>query len=407
MAADNSPPCPGHSYLRSQKAGEKALQDKRFQPAKCAFDQALWQASQDLNIDASTLITILDLRVEAQLRLKNLDAAVKDARTMVRQDRADPRGYLRCGQSSRLKNDFAGAQRWYDQGLKNVVRTHKGYHKLESMSLKTIGKSAAPQSKRRDPLMVLPMDLIHMVLNYLDLWEATSCLRISRTWRNTLLAAHSVWKTFDLLGTRRNVTMSNVKACIRRLPSPPTTVRLEKLTVSATTYLRPYLERWKAVEHLSINLPDLADFTCTGTVSTAIKSLHVGPQCPVLFKVVDDLLHSCNMLQNARFDAVLRCESPRELPDATIGNERPTISKKTLPELNHLVLLARLRSIDAENDEPLIDPVGSEIIAIHPSADIESLVFLAIFQTSEICIAAAFRLPGRMQTFRKQDACVT
>ena len=358
MAADSSCTAPSHSYLRFQRAGQKALKEGRFESAKRAFDQALLQAPEDTNNNSSILIGVLDLRVEAQLKLKDLDATARNARKMVQHDRADPRGYLRCGQMARLTTDFAGAQRWYQRGLKNVSSTHGGYQKLAVMNSKTVGRSLAPRKKLRDPLIILPMDLICMVFDYLDLWEATSCLRVSRTWHNTLLAIHAVWKTLDLLGTRKGVVLSNVKACVRRLPSTPTTVRLDKLTVAAADYLRPYLMSWIAsIEHLTVNLPHLFCLNDVSTVSTTIKSLHVGPKSPVYFKSISDLLHRCKALQDARFDAVRRGLPTTEPSNAVVEHNWPTHQETMVPELSHLELTARL-SLAEEGYGRLIDPVS-------------------------------------------------
>lgn len=355
MEADRSRKSPDRPYIHYQRAGEKALQEKRFEPAKCALDQAYSQASHDPSTTPLTLISILDLRIESLLKLRDLDAAGIDARKMVRHDRGDPRGYLRCGQMGRLKNDFAEAQNWYQQGLKKVPQTNENYDKLESMRAKLIYTIAAQQSKLRDPLTVLPMDLIHMVFHFLELWEATSCLRVSKTWRNTLLATHSIWKTLDLLGAKRNISLRHLKACLRRMPSPPTTVRLKKLTYSAETYLQPYIERWKAIEHLSVNRPGLFQLSCTSGISTAIKSLHVGEHCPIYFKVVDDLLHCCDRLKSARFDAVLKGLSSDKHSPFIVQYHGSAHRKTTLPELNDLVLTATFKYYELDR---FIDPVS-------------------------------------------------
>jgi tetratricopeptide (TPR) repeat protein len=355
MKADRSRNGRDQSYIHYQRAGEKALQEKRFELAKRTLDQAYSQASHDPNTTPLTLISILDLRIESLLKLRDLDAAGIDARTMVRHDRGDPRGYLRCGQVGRLKNDIAEAQKWYQQGLKKVPQTNESYDKLESMRAKMMCTIVLQQSKLRDPLRVLPMDLIHMVFHFLELWEATSCLRVSKTWRNTLLATHSIWKTLDLLGTKRNVSVRHLKACIRRMPSPPTTVRLNKLAYSAETYLQPYIERWKAIEHLSINLPSLLQLNCASGISAAIKSLHVGEHYPVYFKVVDDLLHCCDLLKSARFDAVLKGFSPNESSPFMVQYHGSTYRKTTLPKLKHLVLTASFKPYETDR---WIEPVS-------------------------------------------------
>ncbi|ERF72142.1 hypothetical protein EPUS_02933 [Endocarpon pusillum Z07020] len=358
MKSNKSTAAPSSAYLRFQQAGEKALQEKQFDSAKRAFDHAILQVSHDPNRDTSTLISILDLRLEARLKLGDFDAAVKDARTMLRYDRTDARGYLRCGQLARLKSEFAGAQTWYQQGLKNVPQNHEGYRKLASLSAKSIDKSAAPPNKCRDPLTVLPLEIIHMVYRYLDLQEATSCLRVSRLWRNSLLATHCIWNTFDLTGIKIPMIVRHLKACIRRLPNPPTTVRLNKLTPTAVTHLSEYLRaHWNnTLEHLSIDLPHLLDLDSFRRSARAVKSLHLGVRCPVDFKSVSDLLRSCNTLRYARFDAILKSRQPSDPIHDDLRCEWEEKRQKTPLLLAHLALTAVFRPW--EGDERFIDPSG-------------------------------------------------
>ncbi|KAF7512612.1 hypothetical protein GJ744_000873 [Endocarpon pusillum] len=359
MSSNKSTAAPSSTYLRFQQAGEKALREKQFESAKRAFDHAFSRVSHDPNPDTSTLISILDLRLEARLKLGDLDAAVKDARTMIRYDRTDARGYLRCGQLARLKSDFAGAQTWYQQGLKNVPQHHEGYRKLASLSAKSIDKSAAPPNKCRDPLTVLPVEIIHMVYQYLDLQEATSCLRVSRLWRNSLLATYSIWDTFDLTGIKKPMIVRHLKACIRRLPNPPTTVRLNKLTPTARDHLSGYLRaHWdNTLEHLSVDLPHLLDLDSFRRSAPAVKSLHLGVQCPVDFKSVSDLLRSCNTLRYARFDAIIKGQQPWAPIHDDLCDESEKKKRQETP-----VLLTRLGltavSGPLQVDERFIDPSG-------------------------------------------------
>ena len=327
------------SYVPFHEAGRQALQEKRFLSAKIAFDQAITLASQDPKNDSNILNMLLDLRLEAQLKLENVDAALKDAQTMIRHDRGDPRGYLRCGQVCRLKNDYKGAQMWYKQGLKHTSKSNQHYASLKLMSSKTASKlGKAGQTRFRDPFVVLPMDIIHMISEYLHFRQAITCLRVSKLWRNNLLALPSIWRNLDLQGTRKDVTLTNLKACIQRLQTPPTTVRLDKLTVAAVSHLRPYIDRWKAIEHLSINLPGSFGLDYFWTLPRAIKSLHVGERCAVYTTVVDLILHTHDKLHEARFDAICSGFLGHEPSAIFTEHYRSEHWKATLPELSHLVL---------------------------------------------------------------------
>ena len=342
MISDGAQTALGHPYLVHQQAGERALQDRQYGSAKHALDLAWQGASHNPNKNSLSLISILDLRVEVEIRRRKFVPAVEDAHNMVKLDRTDPRGYLRCGQLSTLDHDLAGAQKWYRRGLCNVPQSHDSYHKLTTMSLKTTSKldfkTRSPwpttrQSKLADPLAILPMDIIQLVIDHLEFREATSCLRVSRTWRNTLLATHSIWKTLDFQGPKP-VVLKHLKACIRRLPKPPTTIRLDRLNKPAIEYLRPYLERWRATEHISINLNELRDLAHVSSAAITLKSLHVGEACTVHIWLLDEVLHRCIGLQKARFDSItINGDLPPR--DETI---RLSLQNRMRAEMTHLVL---------------------------------------------------------------------
>lgn len=390
------------SYVRFQEAGKQALQEKRFQSAKIAFDQAIARALHDPKNGSNIVNTLLDLRVEAQLKLEHVDAALKDALTMIRHDRGDARGYLRCGQLCRLKYDYKAAQKWYNQGLKHTSKSNQHYASLELMSSKTTSRlRRAAESRFRDPFLVLPMDIIHMISEHLHLRQAITCLRVSKLWRDHLLAIPSIWKNLDLQGTRKEVTLTNVRACIRRLQNPPTTVRLDKLTDAAVSYLRPYIDRWKAIEHLSINLPDSFDLNYSWTLPIAIKSLHVGERCPVYTSVVDDIIHFHDSLNSARFDAILN-GLPRREPSTNFKEHyRLEHRKATLPELSHLVLIAKATSGGFKT------LVSKTLITLHSAADTGSLILFTTSRISPCCNVAASDFGARTQICPPYNACVT
>jgi F-box-like len=363
MISDGAQTAPGHAYRLHQQAGERALKDKQYGPAKHALDLAWQGASHDPNKNSFSLISILDLRVEVELRQRKFDPAVKDARTMVKLDRTDPRGYLRCGQLSTLEHDLPGAQKWYRRGLCNVSQTHGSYHKLTTMSLKTTSKldlkttSTWPKtrkSKLADPVAVLPMDIIHMVLDHLEFREATSCLRVSRAWRNILLATHSIWRTLDFQGPK-TVVLKHLKACIRRLPKPPTTIRLDRLNKPAIEYLQPYLERWRATEHISINLNELRYLAHVSSAAITLKSLHIGEACEVHIWHVDDVLHRCTGLQSARFDSIV---TNGKLPprDDTI---------RVSSEMTHLVLTKKMADRLSQGHQTMLPVSPIPVLCVH------------------------------------------
>jgi hypothetical protein len=326
------------SYLESREAGEDALRKKQFELAQNIFEQALREAVQASKSQRSVLIPILDLQAEAHIQLNRLDAALQQGRAMVEHDRTDPRGYLRCGQISVIRKDYARAQRWYNHGLKHSITSSPQFASLKSMSSKTKAKlsRAVLEPKRCDPFSILPLDLIHMICERLGFREGVKCLRVSRTWRDVLISVPSIWKTLDLTGDGDTVSLLAVKACVRRLSTPPTTVNLRGLTQPAFKYLGPYLERWKDMHHLSIEFSEQPKPGQTWTVALSLRTLFADFRCRVDFKAVCGLLYRCQRLQSARFHNILGMS--RRHPDL-VEVKTLCCRSQIMPELVELELL--------------------------------------------------------------------
>jgi tetratricopeptide (TPR) repeat protein len=335
MKAQQAQTSAPQSYVDFQREGERGIREGRYEAAKISLDQAVLLAARNAAQRPSVLIMVLDFRLEALLRLEQYDEALKDARTIVRLDRTSPRGYLRCGQLHGLKTEYKMAQKWCEQGLKNISINDGLYARLQSMLSKTVSKLR--EEARRDPFLTLPMEILHMLWDYLDFRQSTRCLRVSKTWRNTLHSMPGVWKTLDVTGATKEVLAYNLMASLRRMSTPPNTVRLQGLTSAAVTYIGPYLKRWKSMEYLSIAQTGLLDLQSPDMLQT-LKSLHVGKSCPIVYDNLEDLLHCCPMLRYAHFDHVVDFNRASSAPFRR--QDLQPHYKTILPELNHLVLLA-------------------------------------------------------------------
>src|ERR1700733_11279643 len=213
----------GLTVAQLRNVGEAALRGNHYAEAIRAFDQALAKAktqnSEDSRLDSMAL---LDLRVEARLRMNKYYRASKDAGTMIRLDRTDARGYFRLGQIKQMQGDCAAALNVYSTGLRHVSLNSPLRHMLQTKHEDTL--RAIRLSKSRDPFTVLPPELLQMVLSHFDYSEATAIARVSKNWRDVIVSLPAIQTTLDFSGHHKPISKTAFNACIRRLSRPPSVV---------------------------------------------------------------------------------------------------------------------------------------------------------------------------------------
>jgi tetratricopeptide (TPR) repeat protein len=92
-----------------QHLGKIAYEAKKYNDALDAFSKAIVLTRKWSPLD---VLPILDLRVAVYVKLGNVELARKDATSMIRDNKSDSRGYLRCAQLERLQENLSAALRW-------------------------------------------------------------------------------------------------------------------------------------------------------------------------------------------------------------------------------------------------------------------------------------------------------
>ena len=325
-------------YLDLKEEGQKLLQKNQFRSAKSQFDEALKVLKSLPRATAAQFIEVLDLRVQTYLRLKDWESALNDARSMIRRDRGDARGYLRCGQICRLKEDDPTARTWYQQGLKNIRPDSKSYEQLETMLNKVIAKIEGHKFRFRDPILCLSADLIYMVFGYLDYKQKVICLRVSRTWSATLPQLQGLWRTVELDLGRREVSLTTLRSCLGRLSIPPRALMLGRMSPSAGYHLRNLIGTWKTVEHLSLNSYTLPLEQPVGSWPNSLKSVSVGPNNQISSCEVQDMLLRLTNLEQASFSGVIIHGNKRNCPIDCKQRAFKDSCRLPVPRLKHLEL---------------------------------------------------------------------
>ena len=311
------------------EAGKTALKERRYDAAVQMFDYAWTRVkSKDASKIRDKTMLLLDLLVEARIGLSRFDRAFKDARTMVRCNRTDARGYLRCGQLKRLQGDRQAALDFCTKGMEHVPTDHKLYKVLQTQHNHTA--RAIALLLPTDPINVLPPEILRMILSYFTYRDATSLLRVSKTWSKTVLATHpTIATSLDFSQSQRSISRPAFLACLRRLSRSPSTLVAEHLSRGATGVLFDRLQSWTLLTSLKLRKVNL-DIASVRWSKFKLREVALGEEQKVTTTTFLKILRSCSQLEVACFVSV---KNGASVEDMLMQDEL-----STFPNLKRLVL---------------------------------------------------------------------
>ena len=282
-------------------AGKIAYALAHYDEALNHFTSAIRHAES-----TSTRLAALDYRIGAQLKLKHTQHALDDAKAMVRQARDDGRGYLRCGQLESLLGNHESALKWYQHGAKNVPVTDKLHAILQAKVTKAeqAVKRAMINKNARDPMIMLPVEVMQMLINLLEFRTLVGMTRVSKAWKNTLCSMQPLSDTLDFRDASKAVSQVAFRASLRRLKQYPKEATLIDLAESASKLLLEHLQRWidkDCLEELCIG-DRRGGFTIKTTLR--LKIVVLGCATPTSFDDARKILERCPRLEIARFASI-------------------------------------------------------------------------------------------------------
>jgi tetratricopeptide (TPR) repeat protein len=239
--------------------GNRSFRDKHYEDALKYFKEALAFAPDSLLIEQA--LNILDRVVDAHVKLQQLDQALVHAKAMIRRDRSDARGYLRCGQLMRMQNDPDAAQKWYAQGLKNVKPDDRHRQALVP-SLEKCQKLSVirlTSSKPCDPFTCLPTEIVSMLLRYFDYKNLLPLLQVCRSWKRFLSSQPILTETIDFSRASTPITHIELRTAVRRLNQSPRKADIRDLSNPACDYLKTRFRDWAknpSLQHLVLRPAD-------------------------------------------------------------------------------------------------------------------------------------------------------
>ncbi|KAF7594397.1 hypothetical protein BBP40_009378 [Aspergillus hancockii] len=293
-----------------QQRGQQLYQAGSFAAAVDAFTEAL-------KVKGADYLGILDNRAASYIKLCQHDRALKDAKQMIRRDRQDERGYLRCAQCLRLEGKPDKALDLYSYALKTLPITNPRRELLEQLYDKLRDKMTA---KCCDPFSVLPLEIATMVLQHFDFRQIVAILRVSKQWNKFLSSMRDLWMRLDLSGARNKISWASVKACIGRSKAMLTHAVVKNLFPKSIDRVLLFFSRCPKLEYLEIWLP----FNCQAFYdlfkgSKRMKTLKISAEMTVSQEYIAKFLASLPLLERieifkAKCSPASNVQWPSKLP---------------------------------------------------------------------------------------------
>ena len=285
-----------------------AAKQKNYDAALEAVNAALKLDGNQKTAPSSTL-DMLDYRHAIYIRRDDLDSALKDAKSMIRLDRTDARGYIRSGVVERLKDNKAAALKFFEHGLKSAPSSDPNLALLRKELKQTRDQISADLvvSKARDPMALLPFEIIEFVMLLIEHRQHVQMLRVSRLWKRILSGMRPLIDTLAFPGSDNlnSITPKMFLAALRRI-SVLKTLNAIGLTWSSSDILISRLEHsqaFRSLECLEVRDAHLPlDKLPVSQYKLRRVTIDYPTKCPL--DLVHKLLEECPGLEVASFRKV-------------------------------------------------------------------------------------------------------
>ncbi|KAL5334847.1 hypothetical protein BJX70DRAFT_376856 [Aspergillus crustosus] len=315
-----------------QRQGQNLYGQGNWEGAMSAFTEAL----KCPDVDA---LSVLDNRAATYTKLLRYDQALKDARQMIKRNKQDERGYLRCAKALLLDGKPEKALEVYAYALKSLPMESPRRRVVEQMHTKLHAKLV---SKNYDPFSVFPLEIARMVLEHFDFRQIVAILRVSKGWDRFLSSVRDLWMRLDFTGARTKIHWSSVLAYIRRSKATLTEAIITNLTKASIRKVLEYISRCPNLQHLEILSPSSAqDIHALFKSCNALRVLLISSETTIPQSTLSSLLTSLPNLERIDIhksskSLVSSAQWPAHLPklrSITLGTTESTVSEHYVPAL--------------------------------------------------------------------------
>ncbi|ORZ19735.1 hypothetical protein BCR42DRAFT_410394 [Absidia repens] len=190
-----------------QESWKHYFEDGRQAFTASQYKEALQYFTQALRLQPTNL-TLLDSRSATYDRLQQWDAAVKDAKMMIKIAPQVSKGYLRLGKlvtsqpQQQNEKTYRQAALVYRRGCSKVDEGDPRYALLTTLASDMESKVNADKRRiqgQRDPLHILPYDVLDLIFTYLPFHRRVACTQVSSDWNRFLRHWPGMWRQLDFI----------------------------------------------------------------------------------------------------------------------------------------------------------------------------------------------------------------
>ncbi|KAF7133959.1 hypothetical protein CNMCM5793_005485 [Aspergillus hiratsukae] len=379
-----------------QQNGQKLYQQGNFQAALEIFTETLKTGHGDV-------VGVYDNRAATYTKLAKYDLALRDARAMIKTDKLDARGYLRCAKVLLSDGKPDKALDVYAYALKTLPTCNPRRQLVEQLHDKLWSKVHA---KCHDPFSVLPLEVAMMILNRFSFKQIVAILRVSKKWDRFLSSIRSLWMRIDLSDARGKIHWLSIRAYIRRSKAMLTHAIVKNISTPSTHRVLEFFSRCPNLEHLEIwaeSKPDVLYDLYKG--SKRLRTLVVSGHTALPQETIGKFLQTLPLLErlevhDAKPSNLARVEWPEKLPSlksitfgAMVAASAPGVQVPAL----HLPGLSRC----LPNLEELRLSWNPRIFTpYHLSFNVRQLSRLRRLDLSGVYVGAEFGLPSSLEYLR-------
>ncbi|RDW61227.1 Leucine Rich Repeat domain protein [Aspergillus mulundensis] len=383
-----------------QRQGQNLYGQGNWDGAISAFTEAL----KCPDVDA---LSVLDNRAATYTKLVRYDQALKDARLMIKRDKQDERGYLRCAKALLLDGKPEKALEVYAYALKTLPKDNSRRQVVEQMHTKLHEKLV---SKCYDPFSVFPLEIARMVVDHYDFRQIVAILRVSKGWDRFLSSLPDLFMRIDFTGARSKIHWSSVLAYIRRSKAMLTHAIVTNVTKASIHRSLEYISRCPNLQHLEIlspSSPEAIHDLFKG--SKNLKTLLVSSQTTIPQATLTKLLSTLPRLERIEIHSASKSRTadtnwPPSLPNLqsiTLGTTESGVIENYVPALYIPRLIDPSMPLPISNLSELRLHSDPQIFVPYPPsfnpADFPHLKKLDI---SGLYIGGSFGLPSTLEFLR-------
>ncbi|EGX44325.1 hypothetical protein AOL_s00193g53 [Orbilia oligospora ATCC 24927] len=237
-------------------AAEKLQAEATAAIRKRNFNGAIDKLTEAINMQPPILMGLLDTRAALYDKTEKLKLALKDAKTMMGQEKTNPKGYLRAGKVLHRLDKADLAIEVYKLGIKHAEPSDPQLPRLKEILEKAQEKHnkvmRAAAKKVYDPMQVLPLELLEMVLGYLPFQNIVAMQRVSKTWQRVISSNARFWTTLDFSRARKPISKTALKTCINKSKYTLTKAILNRIHNYNDTTLIDMVSICKDLEYMKV-----------------------------------------------------------------------------------------------------------------------------------------------------------